>query len=178
MIELRQGGAGARGTWWRARPGETWAFHWCCPGCGHDDHALLSRHVDADGSVATPIRCAGCGIEDRARLDGWHPAHEAQPGVPKLPIRRDMRHLTCGRVIRLEEKQALYFAHDPRIYRGHWCPDCGRHGPNHEWVWSEGGRIVGEGWYGVERYSELNAERRALLETHHPIPPEFRERPR
>jgi hypothetical protein len=177
MIELRLGGAGEPGAWWPAKPGETWAFHWCCPGCGHDDSALLSRHVEPDGTLATPIRCGGCGRDDRMKLIGWRAEHEAQPGTPELPIRYDMRHLTCGTPIRLSDKQALYFARDPRIYRGHWCPSCRRHGPNHEWIWADGG-VVGEGWYGVQRYSEIGAEQRQLLETHHPIPPEIRGSPR
>jgi len=174
VIVLEPGAAAVRGTWWPARPGERWAFHWCCPRCGHDEDALLSRHVEEDGRVATPIRCARCRGEFPARLNGWSAEHEPQPGTPALPIRHEMRHLTCGRVIRLGDKQAVYFAHDPRIYRGHWCPECERHGSNHEWVWAAGGGIVGEGWYGVQRYCEISAEQRAMVETHHPIPEPIR----
>jgi hypothetical protein len=167
MIEL------SPGAWWPAAEGEACAFHWRCR-CGATHDAWLSRSVDAEGVVGSTLRCAQCGFEDAARLVGWDPrAHEPRPAAPPRLLRREMRH-RCGSAIVLDARSALALAHDPRALRGHWCPSCGRHGWNHEWVWAETGDVVGEGWLGRLRYWELSEAESRALEAHHPIPPEIR----
>jgi hypothetical protein len=150
------GGPGQRGTWWPARPEELKAFHWCCPACGYNVAAMLSRKVGADGVVETEVGCKHRDFTGFIALEGYvHERHKPEiPRHPDLSRKRQMRHY-CGTVIEHDEETANHFLHDPRTARGHWCPTCQRHGWNHEWRWVSNNHVVGDGWLGRRTYEEI-----------------------
>lgn len=59
------------------------------------------------------------------------------------PVRRSYRHNTCGSVTTMGDALSETYARDPKFYGGTYCVHCRMHRPVGEFVWTDGGSVVG-----------------------------------
>ena len=59
------------------------------------------------------------------------------------PVRTSYQHTRCGAVTSMGRALAETYARDPSYYGATFCVTCGDHRPVGEFVWVEGGEIVG-----------------------------------